>query len=217
MKYILYGILFLLTFTNTAYSSFYKLPRFRSAIGLSFAQYDDILPYRGTEIRSRHLGLSLEYGQRPDIKTSFAPGLTFTEIPGDDIPPAPTAGVGILKTGDIQGNNLEYYLGGTLAMAYQQIKPLHFLGLDIVGSIGLLTRLQTDTTFTLIPYFGVSYTHRWMNVSTTSRTYLDDTDFIFNGNAGVEIEISPTTSVIGSWDFSFQEDASILTIGVNFH
>lgn len=217
MKYIFYSILFLLTFTNISHSSFYKLPRFRSAIGLSFAQYDDILPYRGTEIRSRHLGVSLEYGQRPDIKTSFAPGLTFTEIPGDDIPPAPTAGVGILKIGDIQGNNLEYYLGGVLGMAYQQIKPLHFIHMDIVGSIGLLTRLKTDTTFTIIPYFGVSYTHRWINVSTTSRTYLDDTAFIFNGEAGVELELSPTTSVIGSWTFSFEEAESMLTIGVNFH
>ena len=163
------------------------------------------------------MGLSLEYGQRPDIKTAFSPGLTFTDIPGDDIPPAPTAAVSILKIGDIQGNDLEYYLRGVFAMAYQQIKPLHFIGMDIVGSIGLLTRLKTDSTLTLIPYFGVSYTHRWINVSTTSRTYLDDTDFIFNGEAGVEIEISPTTSVIGSWAFSFEDAESILAIGVNFH
>lgn len=208
---------FVLVLTNTSYSSFYKLPRYRSAIGLSFAQYNDTLPYRGTKIRSRHLGLSLDYGQTSAIKTSFAPGLTFTEVPGDDVPPAPTAGVSILKMGNIEGTDLEYYLGSAFAMGYQQINPLHFIGMDIAGYIGLLARLKTDTVFTLTPYFGISYTHRWINVSTTSRIYLDDTDFIFNGNAGVEIEISPTTSIIGAWAFSFEEAGTIFSIGVNFH
>lgn len=208
---------FVFVLTNTSYSSFYKLQRYRSSIGLSFAQYNDILPYRGTKIRSRHLGLSLAYGQTSHIKTSFAPGLKFTELPGDDIPPAPTAAVSILKMGNIEGTDFEYYLGSAFAMEYQQVNPLHFIGMDIAGYIGLLTRLKTDTVFTIIPYFGIAYTHRWINVSTTSRIYLDDTDFIFNGNAGVEIEISPTTSVIGAWAFSFEEAGTIFAIGVNFH
>ena len=217
MKYTVCSILFILIFTNASYSSFYKLPKYRSAIGLSFAQRDDVLPYRGTKIQKRHLGLSLDYGHASDIKISFAPGLIFTEITGDDIPPAPTAEISMLNIGNIEGNDLEYYLRGAFGVAYQQIKPLHFLDMVAVGSIGLLARLETDTTFTITPYFGISYAHRWINVSTTSKTFLDDTDFIFNGNAGVEIEISPSTSVIGAWAFSFEEAESVFGISVNFH
>ena len=198
-------------------ASFYKLKKYRSSVGLTFSQLEQEMPYNLWNVTTRSLGLRLDYGYADDIKLYFIPGLSFTDTGGEDIPPSPTAGAGVLHFGRLSGTKLEYYIGGAGGVAYQQIRPLHFIGMQLGGYIGLLARLGTDSALKLVPFCGVHYNHAWINVSTTSKTLLDDTDYLFNGSAGIEVEISPSMSVMVEWAFSFQETDSLFTLQVNFH
>ena len=64
----------------------------------------------------------------------------------------------------------------------------------------------------IIPYFVLSYTNTW--TTTEEET---DSDRYLGGTIGLEIEISPTVSVGGSFDFSFQDSDTAFGIGINFH
>ena len=44
-----------------------------------------------------------------------------------------------------------------------------------------------------------------------------DSDTRADGAVGLEIEMSPTTSVIGAFGFSFQSSDTAIRIGLNFH
>ena len=89
--------------------------------------------------------------------------------------------------------------------------------MSLRGGAGLLHILETDYTWSLKPFFGMFYTQAWNNVSTTERVHVNTTQNFFTGEAGVEIELSPTMSAIGSVEFSFQSSELLYRFGLNFH
>ncbi len=114
-----------------------------------------------------------------------------------------------------------FILGGFRAQYINIIRtgnlPLHSINMTLRGGTGLLHILETDYEWSLKPFFGMFWTQGWNNVSTTERVHVNTAQNFFTGEAGVEIDLSPTVSAIGSVEFSFQSSELLYRFGLNFY
>ena len=104
---------------------------------------------------------------------------------------------------------LQFFILGSFRTQYTNIArstdlPLHSVNMNLQGGVGLLHTLETGYTWSLKPFFGMFYTQAWNNVSTTEKIHANTTHNFFTGEAGLEVELSPTMSAIGSLEFSFE-------------
>lgn len=212
-------------------ATFYELKKSQIGVGIGFSQASVEAPYlnifSGTvtfrTVSKRNLGVRLDYGYGADVRMFFRPGISFTETSGDAIPPAPTADVGILHTGNVASSSVvSYYLGSSFSVEYQQNRIVtvnvedYALDMGLFGYSGLLARLQTESNLTFIPYFGVAFGQEYLRLSALPEI-VEEYNFAFNGNAGMEMEISPKLSVMVSWIFSFEVPDSTFMLQANFH
>lgn len=223
-------------------ATFYELKKSQTGFGIGFSQASVETRYLGLgkvlgigtltsrTVTKRNLGVHFDYGYGTDNRTYFRPGISFTETGASAIPPAPTAEVGILFIKSVSSTSVvSYYLGSSFGVEYQQNRDAHALGFSLFGYSGLLARLQTESNLTFIPYFGVAFGQQYLRYSAFSEIVLDgikdnvragigeEYNFAFNGNAGMEMEISPSLSVLVSWSFSFEVPDSTFMLQVNFH
>ncbi|RKU21006.1 hypothetical protein C6499_22570 [Candidatus Poribacteria bacterium] len=205
------------------------MPAKESAIGLGFQYYEPPSQITGSsnyrhQFRVSHIRGSLDYQFNPTLKISFLPGIAFLNIPNQqtiDVPPSPSVELQLAATGPlIAEKTIDYFLRGAFQSHYSQIyrngEATHYINMTVTGGIGVIGKLWTTTKWGFHPFFGVFYSNRWRNTSTTRRIIVDDTYNLFTGEAGVEIQASPTTHIIGSVGFSFQASEVIYNIGINF-
>ena len=205
----------------TAYSqtSLYKLPKGETGLGLGFSTTENINTIIG----------SLDYGVDKDLRVSFIGGIGLIE---DDtynsafeIPPAPAVGLSIVRINALGETGLDYFLNGSFramfsrvvnATTHETFARTRMLGLT--GGGGVLKRLETKSGWTLTPFFGVYYSNTW-DVTERHWTEIEETvsDSNMLGEAGVELQVSRTTSIIGSLLFSFQSSDTTLSIAINLH
>ena len=82
--------------------------------------------------------------------------------------------------------------------------------------LAFLHTLDSSHEWKLKPFFGLFFTQAWNNVSTTEKVHLNASQYYFTGEAGVEIDLSPTTSAMGSIEFSFDRSELLYRFGINF-
>ena len=220
-KVHLYIIFFFALFPMTAYAqtSLYKLPKGRTGLGLGVSTTENINTIIG----------NLDYGVDKDLRVSFIGGIGLIE---DDtynssfeIPPAPAVGLSIVRINALGQTGLDYFLNGSFtamfsrvvnATTHETFAKTRRLGL--IGGGGILKRLETKSGWSLTPFFGVYYSNAG-DVKERQRTEIEETvsDSSMLGEAGVEIRVSRTTSVIGSILFSFESSDTTLSIAINLH
>ena len=209
-----------------AQTGFYRSPAGKMGIGVGYQRYR---PPKRTEAPFRFHAQTLlgnvDYAFNNDLKISFLPGVSFfqadTQIPYE-IAPSPSIDLRFLNVSDTNMTGLQFFILGGFRTQYTNIVrtgdlPLHSVNMSLRGGAGLLHILETDYTWSLKPFFGMFYTQAWNNVSTTERVHVNTTQNFFTGEAGVEIELSPTMSAIGSVEFSFQSSELLYRFGLNFH
>lgn len=223
-------VLVVLSIPALAQTGIRALPAGKSAIGLGFQYYDpppQIQRNRGNyqhRFRARNIRGSLDYHFSRELKVSFIPGVAFLNIASRDsieVPPSPSAELRLTSTGPLGTmSNLDYFAKGGFRTHYTQVysggKALHYVNMTLAGGVGVIHRLNTVTEWQFNPFFGVFYSNIWRNTSTTRDIIVDDTYSLFTGEAGVEIETSPTTNIIGSVEFSFETSEIVYNIGINF-
>ena len=220
-KVHLYIIFFfaLLPITAYAQTSLYKLPKGRTGLGLGFSTTENINTITG----------SLDYGIDKDLRISFAGGVALIE---DDefntsleIPPAPVGGLSIVRISSLGQTGLDYFLNGSFSAMFSRtvnvVTSETFVKtrtLGLTGGGGVLKRLGTKSGWGITPFFGVYYSSAWA-VTERQWTGFEEavSDSSILGEAGVEIQISKTTSIIGSLLFSFQSSDTAFSIGINLH
>ena len=219
---------FLVTFSISvsAQTGFYRSPAGKIAIGIGYQRYR---PPKRTEAPFRFhaqtiLG-DLDYAFNNNLKISFLPGISFfettTQIPYE-IAPSPSIDIRLLNVNDMNMTGLKFFLLGGFRTQYTNIirtgdLPLHSVNMAFRGGAGLLHTLETGYVWSLKPFFGMFYTQAWNNVSTTEKVHVNTTQNFFTGEAGLEIELSPTMSAIGSVEFSFESSELLYRFGLNFH
>ncbi len=212
----------LVLYPVAAYSqvSFKKLPIGKTGYGFEFSPQTDVTT----------IGARLDYGINTDSKISFGMGIGFTDDDdlgsyGGDIPPSPGVGVSILHIQPLGQSELEYFMQGGFAAGFARVVDdatnetlVNSRAYTLSGGGGILKRLKTQSDWVIIPYFGLSYTNVWATVESLLYDYEEtDSDGSFGGTIGMEIEMSPKMSLIGSFAFSFQSSDTVFGIGLNFH
>lgn len=220
-KVHLYIIFFFALLPVTAYSqtSLYKLPKGKTGLGLGFSTTENINTITG----------SLDYGIDRDLRVSFTGGVALIDDDAyrrsSEIPPAPAAGLSIVRINALGQTGLDYFLTGSFstifsrnvnAVTHETLEKTRTLGLT--GGGGLLKRLGTKSGWGVTPFFGVYYSNDW-EVTEHQRTGLEEavSDSRILGEAGIEIVVSRSTSIIGSVLFSFESSDTIFSIGINLH
>lgn len=225
-----YFMLLICCLPVSAQTGILSMPAGESAIGLGFQYYappsqiaERSSNYR-REFRASHIRGSLDYQFNPTLKISFLPGIAFLNMPNQrtvDVPPSPSAELQLAATGPLFAEKtIDYFFRGAFQSHYSQIyksgEATHYINMTVTGGIGVIGKLWTTTEWGFHPFFGVFYSNRWRNTSTTRRIIVDDTYNLFTGEAGVEIQASSTTHIIGSVEFSFQSSEIIYNIGISF-
>lgn len=168
---------------------------------------------------------NVDYTFNDDLKISLLPGISFfqanTEIPYE-IAPSPSIDIRFLNVNEMNMTGLQFFILGGFRTQYTNIArhsdlPLHSVNMNLRGGIGLLHTLETGYTWHLKPFLGMFYTQAWNNVSTTQKIHENATYNFFTGEAGLEVELSPTMSAIGSLEFSFESSELLYRFGLNFH
>ena len=226
MLIIPFFLLVIFSIPVSAQTGFYRSPAGKVGIGIGYQRYR---PPKRTEAPFRFhaqtlLG-NLDYAFNNDLKISFLPGISFfeanTQIPYE-IAPSPSVDIRLLSVNDMNMTGLRFFILGGFRTQYTNIVrswdlPLHSVNMTLRGGAGLLHILQTDYAWSLKPFFGMFYTQAWNNVSTTQKVHVNTTQNFFTGEAGLEIELSPTMSAIGSVEFSFESSELLYRFGLNFH
>ena len=214
-------IFFFALLPMTAYSqiSLYKLPKGRTGLGLGLSAAENINTISG----------SLDYGIDKDLKISFTAGVGLIE---DDeynktleIPPAPAGGLSIMRINSLGQTGLDYFLNGRFSAVFSRTVDaatnetfVKTRTLGLTGGGGLLKRLGTKSGWSLTPFFGVYYSNAW---AVTERQWTELEEAVSNssilGEAGLEIAVSRTTSIVGSVLFSFESSDTVFSIGINLH
>ena len=220
-------------FPVTAYAQtgLYELPQGRMAVGLGFTGVDFS---RGQDAIG--IGASLSYGINNRTKIALVTNVGIideeryfgSEL---DIPLPVAIGVGPVHVGSLGQTGLDYFLAGTFYRGFssgisrrlddptnERLLSVRTNGL--AGGGGISKRIQTNFGWTLNPFCGVSYSRSWTHISTKGA--LEETGHNrissgFGGRAGLEVEVSPTISVIGAFGVSFKNIDGSFSIGLNFH
>ena len=226
MLVIPFFVLVMFSASVSAQTGFYRSPAGKIGIGIGYQRYR---PPKRTEAPFRFhaqtiLG-NLDYVFNDDLKISLLPGISFfeanTQIPYE-IAPSPSIDIRLLNVNDMNMTGLKFFILGGFRTQYTNIVrswdlPLHSVNMNLRGGVGLLHTLETGYEWSLKPFFGMFYTQGWNNVSTTEKVHVNTTQNFFTGEAGLEIDLSPTMSAIGSVEFSFESSELLYRFGLNFH
>ena len=226
MLFILFLILVMFSVSVSAQTGFYRTPAGKIGIGIGYQRYR---PPKRTEAPFRFSAQTilsnLDYTFNRDLKISLLPGISFfeanTQIPYE-IAPSPSLDIRFLSISDMNMTGLRFFMLGGFRTQYTNIVrssdlPLHSVNMTLRGGAGLLHILETDYAWSLKPFFGMFWTQAWNNVSTTQKVHVNTAQNFFTGEAGLEMELSPTMSAIGSIEFSFQSSELLYRFGLNFH
>ena len=205
--------------TSYSQTSLYKLRSGKSALGIGFGTTEDTRAISGT----------LDYGIDSNQKISFSAGVGFIdEYEDDDVleaPPAPIGAISITRVDSLAETGLDYFLVGMFSTAFSQVIHtsidetfIRTRTLGLTGGGGIFKRLDTESGWILKPYFGVYSSNLWtlINYEQTGDEETENSNSLL-GEVGMEIEMSRTTSIIGSFGFSFDNSDTSLGIAINFH
>ena len=220
-KVHLYIIFFfaLLPITAYAQTSLYKLPKGRTGLGLGFSTTENINTITGI----------LDYGIDKDLRISFSGGVALIEDDGFntslEIPPAPVGGLSIVRINELGQTGLDYFLQGSFSAMFSRTVNaatsetfVKTRTLGLTGGGGVLKRLGTESGWGITPFFGVYYSNAWAVTEHQWRGFEEAvSDSSILGEAGVEIQMSKTTSIIGSLLFSFESSDTAFSIGINLY
>ena len=222
---VLFAILVLST-SALAQSGFRRLPPGKLAIGMGYQRYRPPTrtnaPFR---FYAQTLLGNLEYAFSRDLKMSLLPGVSFFDVVSQnpyEIPPSPSIDIRLLNVNNMNMTGLKFFILGGFRTQYMNIArtgdlPLHSVNMALRGGAGFLHLLETDYDWSLTPFFGMFYTQSWNNVSTTRAVHVNTSQNFFTGEAGVEVDLSPTMSAIGSLEFSFESSELLYRFGLNFY
>ena len=222
---VLFSILVLST-SALAQSGFRRLPPGKLAIGMGYQRYRPPTrtnaPFR---FYAQTLLGNLEYAFSRDLKLSLLPGVSFFDVVSQnpyEIAPSPSIDIRLLNVNNLNMTGLKFFILGGFRTQYMNVVrtgdlPLHSVNMALRGGAGFLHILQTEYDWSLQPFFGMFYTQSWNNVSTTRAVHVNRSQNFLTGEAGVEIELSPTMSAIGSLEFSFESSELLYRFGLNFY
>ena len=137
-------------------------------------------------------------------------GLSFFTNSKYEIPPAPEVAVGSLVVLPFREIDLFCLVAGNAGFLKPRHLTIYILG--FTSGIGFLKRIETQSELAITPYLGVYLNNYWL---TSKRDTVSERQA--SGSIGLVAELSPTKSISGSINFSFEDTDSSFSIGMIFH
>ena len=217
-------------FSVTAYAQtgLYDLQQGGMAIGVGVSGLD----FRNQDAFG--IGGNLSYGisNQTKIVLTTNMGIVDSNRYGSefDVPPPVAIGVGPVHVGSLGQTGLDYFLTGAFyrgfssgisrqldAPADTTLLSVRTNGFSSGG--GISKRLETNFGWVLNPFCGVSYSRSWTRVSREEEPKIrrNRVSSYFSGKVGLEIEVAPMVSVIGTFRILLEDFDNSFSIGLNFH
>ena len=224
--FLVLAIVVWLSTSAAAQTGFRRMPPGKLAVGMGYQRYRPPTrtdaPFR---FHAQTLLGNLDYAFNRDLKLSLLPGVSFFDVVSQnpyEIAPSPSIDIRLLNVNNMNMTGLKFFILGGFRTQYMNVVrtgdlPLHSVNMALRGGAGFLHLLETDYDWSLKPFFGMFYTQSWNNVSTTRAVHVNTAQNFFTGEAGVEIDLSPTMSAIGSLEFSFESSELLYRFGLNFY
>ena len=224
--FLVLAIVVWLSTSAAAQTGFRRMPPSKLAVGMGYQRYrPPTRPDAPFRFHAQTLLGNLDYAFNRDLKLSLLPGVSFFEVNTRnpyEIAPSPSIDIRLLNVNNMNMTGLKFFILGGFRTQYMNVVrtgdlPLHSVNMALRGGAGFLHLLETDYDWSLKPFFGMFYTQSWNNVSTTRAVHVNTAQNFFTGEAGVEIDLSPTMSAIGSLEFSFESSELLYRFGLNFY
>lgn len=210
----------LLPLVANAQGGLYKLPAGELGFGFAVATFQDATTISG----------GLDFGINKETKGSLQAGVSFVDDDelkafGGEIPPSPAFGIGLLTTKPLGKSGLGYISQGSFAAQFSRVvdditneTAVSLRTLILSGGLGFFKRVETESGLTVSPFFALFVNTQWATLD-IDELGIDETesDTTFSAQMGLELEMSPTFSVLGGVGFSFEESDLAFSISVSFH
>ena len=192
--------------------------------GLDFSRSQDAIGIRG----------NFSYGMSSHTRIALISNIGFLarNLYGSelDVPPSLMIGIQPVHTSPLGQTGLDYFLTGVFYRGfssgisrrlddptYERLLSVRTNGLS--GGGGISKRLETNFSWVLNPFCGVSYSRSWTRVSRKEgpEIRLNRVSSRYGGRVGLAIELSSMISVIGTFRVSFEDFNNSFSMGLNFH
>ena len=158
---------------------------------------------------------SLSIGENAGYYTSkrsqvhFGFGLTFFRNIDSDLPPIPEIGIATLSVYPLKESGMGFYGLGSISAARLEFEDFVSYGVAFGGGGGIFKRIQNQSKFGITPFAGIYLKSVYTNTTKELQS-------VWTGEIGLEVDISPTSSLIGSYHFFLQDAGSSFSIGLSF-
>ncbi len=209
----------LFIFPLTAYSqvSLRTLSPKKTAFGISVNWYEYLTSVSG----------SLQYGLKEDREVMI--GFSFGFIDKDEffvgdrgpselkMPSSAEVGFGILNFESVGQSrfrlfSLINFSTGVISIL-TEFSQEHARNIVVAASVGITPNPETQSELMIRPFFGLTYGINYVFL-TGNRHNRNDFSL---GQCGLEIDISPKVSALGTFALPFNNSGIIVGIGLNFH
>ena len=173
-------------------------------------QQDEEKPYGiGINIADNSTSIFGTSGYYTDKQSQvhFGFGLTFPK--NSDIPPIPEIRIATLRVYPLKESEMGLYWLGNISAARSEFKNFVSYGVAFGGGGGIFKRIQNQSKFGITPYAGIYFGSVYTNIT-------KELESVWTGELGLEVDISPTSSLIGSYHFFLQDTGSSFSIGLTF-
>ncbi|MDE0017263.1 MAG: hypothetical protein OXU51_13850 [Candidatus Poribacteria bacterium] len=154
--------------------------------------------------------LGLDYGYHDNLKVSFMPSLAW----GDDAL-SPGFKLRFMHIGETRSPYIGYFFRSDWSGVGLQCSDSTVIDLSATTSFSVFGRIINDPAWEIKPFLGISQsTDYYIPIATNEKS---DSGFITKAEVGIELEIGKNFSVLGSWEFVFNDSDSVIHIGVNLH
>ena len=215
MKFLIAVAVLMCPMIAYAQISMHQLLQETSAFGIGLDFQEDSTVISG----------GLEYGIDSNMKGYFSGAISLADdddITGE-IPPSPAGGVGVVYISPLNNTGFDSYVlaNGTAAFSRvvdegQTITSARTLGLG--GAVGLLKRLNTESSLKFTPFFGVQYRHIWANIDVR---WVDESvtegDGSISGLLGLGTYLSPSLLLSSIFSFSFETSDTNFNLTLTFY
>ena len=209
----------------------YELSRGGMAAELGFTGLD----FSSTQ-DAMGIGGSLSYGisSRTQIALIANMGIVDEDRYNDtglDVPPPVAIGIRPMHVSSLGRTGLDYFFTGTVytgfssGISYRLDDPTDATLFSVRtngfgGGSGILKRIETGFGWRLNPFCGVSYSRSWTHIGAKNERDGDERNRTYSGfgaKVGLEVELSPAISMIGTYGFSLEDFDGAFSIGLSLH
>ena len=154
--------------------------------------------------------MSLDYGYHDNLKISIIPSLAWV-----DEALSPGFKLRFMHIGKSRSPYIGYFFRSDWSGVGSRCSNFSIIDLSATTSFSVFGRIINEPAWEIKPFVGISQSaHHYIPIATDEKL---DSGFSSKAEVGLELEIAQNFSVLGSWEFVFNNSYTVVHIGMNLH